>query len=193
MSGQYSDSPQGVLPDPVVLRMATATQVAMAATGLLLFFSGIAIVSVTAEGTVADLLIGGMFLLLGLLFLGGTVAVRSRFIAIGSEGINWHVRNDRWIGWNEISAVGITWVTAPRGGPFVWIRIAGSVPGLPQRPDLDRLRIRDEPPPYTHRIQAPRPFLLSSPTTDLTAAALQRYAGPRYTGVERRFPIRRHS
>ncbi|MCL2466490.1 MAG: hypothetical protein FWF21_04390 [Micrococcales bacterium] len=82
------------------------------------------------------------------------------------------------------------WMSAPP----VWtvnharIRIAGTVPGLPRRRDLARWRRTTfEPEPYTHvfplpvRVQLPES--LPDIPVEVAAAALEKYAGPRYTGI----------
>jgi hypothetical protein len=150
------------------------------------------------------LVVGGGFALLGLWMVRTIRSAKTAFIALGSQGINWPLNGDRLLGWNEISAVGISvvWSQAPAsnalGSAIVHgttrniitrIRIAGLVPGLPHRPDLAAWHSIDEPEPYTHKVvlpQAMRRDLTNLPVKDLVAAALERYAGPKYTGVEER-------
>jgi len=162
---------------------------------LLALFGGWIIFSSAAEtgAFVMGLVVGGMFLLIGLFVFYVVIHGWSTFVAIGSQGINWHERKDRWISWHEIDEVGISVIHSAKGRSVTWIRIAGTVPGLPHRPDLDRWRTDDEPEPYTHKIMPPVP---PYPTAEesLVAAALRRYAGPRYTGIdERSTVVHRHS
>jgi len=132
--------------------------------------------------------VGAMFLAVGLFIFYGIIRGWSTFLAIGSRGINWHVREDRWISWHEIDAVGISVIRSAKGTSVTRIRIAGTVPGLPHRPDLDRWRTNDEPEPYTHKVMPP------GGDPSLAAAALERYAGPRYTGIDERHTlVRRYS
>jgi len=183
--------------------MAMVTKLVIVVAGILLaLLGGSVVVSATVgvfvQGEVVvgiiGVLVGGMFTLLGLYFLRGIILGWSTFLAIGSQGINWHVHEDRWIGWDEISEVGISLISSAKGGSVVRIRIAGTVPGLPHRPDLDRWRTRDEPEPYTHKILPPRPILASNPNVNRSAEALQQYAGPRYTGIaERTTAVRRYN
>jgi len=181
--------------------MPLSTKVTLVVSGALItLFGGYVMVGGVVgafEGIVAaligGLLVGGMFLAIGLFILNGSVRGWSTFLAIGSRGINWHVGEDRWIEWHEIDEVGISVIQGAKGGKVVRIRIAGTVPGLPQRPDLDRWRTNDEPEPYTHKVLPPA-AILSGPDGSLVAAALERYAGRRYTGIdERRTFTRRYS
>ncbi|MCL1919014.1 MAG: hypothetical protein FWG14_11965 [Peptococcaceae bacterium] len=148
--------------------------------------------------------IGGAFFLLWVWVLIKYLSVRSAFIAIGPMGINCHLNDDRWIRWEEIGSVGISVLyarppirsvgaaiaeEATGGNIVVRIRIAGVVPGLPNRPDLNKWRTHDEPAPYTHKVKLPRlPLekLENLSCVKQAHAALAYYAGSRYTGVEYR-------
>ena len=145
-------------------------------------------------GMIMGLLIGAMFLAIGV-FILSSFRVRSAFIAIGTQGINWHLNGDRWLSWNEISAVGISILYASSGKKTQFvsrIRIAGTLPELTHRPDLASWRTYDEPEPYTHKVVFPHVLMASMnnlPSVDLAAVALEKYAGDKYTGLDYRKTI----
>ncbi|MDR2721760.1 MAG: hypothetical protein LBB35_02695 [Coriobacteriaceae bacterium] len=151
---------------------------------------------------------GGALLLLWIWLALASLRTRSAFVAIGSQGINRHINGDTWLSWNEIGSVGISVLYSqapttsdsaalvesvlPSAGIKIAarIRIAGATSDhLFHRPELDKWRTNDEPEPYTHKVVLPTPpteALENLTSVSLAHAALTRYAGSRYTGVEYR-------
>ncbi|MDR1825993.1 MAG: hypothetical protein LBR27_11840 [Bifidobacteriaceae bacterium] len=151
---------------------------------------------------------------LGLLVVGIGVAAfkgsgqsKDAYLEIGPDGIVIHRGTTARLAWPEIQEVGLSLVYRREVAEpeqlllpkelttkvSSYLRLAPVVPGFAGRTDLAPLRpakapgVDAEPPPFTHR------FLLHgfpwgpkrhAPVIDLLDAALRRFAGPRYTGVQ---------
>jgi hypothetical protein len=204
------------LADPVVLNTKPSAAVLIVASLILLPLSLVTLYGAFfAENDTTTRIIAGCFggalLLLWLWLVFASLRTRSAFVAIGSQGINRHVNGDTWLSWNEIGAVGISVLYSeppvkkasaalaesvlPAAGTKIAarVRIAGATPEhLSHRPELDSWRTSDEPEPYTHKVilpTAPTESLDNLSSVSLMHAALTRYAGDRYTGVEYRKTI----
>jgi len=203
------------LPDPVVFNTKPGSSTIILASIVMLPIALLTLYSALSGNNetgvrIIGACIGGAFFFLWVFLLIRSLSIRSSFVAIGSMGINRHHNGDQWIRWEEIGAVGISVLYAqapikkashalaeailPLVGTKIVIRlrIAGSTPGLPHRPDLKEWRTHDEPSPYTHKVLLPRSPMetlehLSS--VEQAHAALIRYAGVRYTGVDYRKTI----
>jgi hypothetical protein len=211
-----SVNPEQFSPDPVIFNTKLKTSstiivsILLLPTGLGALVSAIFIDFDFAGGDAAisritSGIIGTVFLLLWALLFITFVRVRSAFVAIGPMGINRHINSDQWIHWDEISSVGISVLHAsplvrnvgstiaksvmPGANVVIRLRIAGSEPGLPHRPDLSMWRTADEPEPYTHKVVLPKSTAVKferQPSVEQAHEALVRFAGARYTGVEYR-------
>jgi len=121
-----------------------------------------------------------------------SVGIGGRILIPSGSDLTLGTKEDWLAGRGEAAAAESVsqWMSAPP----VWtadharIRIAGTVPGLPHRRDLAVWRRTTlEPEPYTHifplplRVQLPE--TLPDVPVEVAAAALEKYAGPRYTGV----------
>jgi len=199
---------QGALPDPTVI-LTTKPRFGMHVAGrfialliapvctIITLITSLSMIGYPDAPVVLAFL--GVIITAALWFLGITLMVKatklgSGSVVVGSQGISVRQSGDQWIGWDEIAAIGVSVRYINMGGfiPFrrgliIRLRIAGRVPGLPNRPDLVSWQVNDEPVPYTHRIVL-RPYMTvtsnSHMVIDQAAAALHQYAGPLYTGVD---------
>jgi hypothetical protein len=166
----------------------------------------------SSGGLVATLCAGGIFLALGLFFLSRLPKVKKAYTAIGSQGITLNrAGKEVSIPWDAVVAVGVSVIhqkAAPvqslssaaasaiasgtaLANPMVRLRFCFADGFLAANPLVARLvpEPGDEPAPFTNVAPLAQHPLTSTAEVwgvDTLAAALARYAGPRFTGVEQR-------